>query len=351
MNKAMILIGAIPLLLAACGGAAPATTSTPTGTSTAITLRFRANGTPDLSGLTFPIGNAAGSAHTGDTNVYDLVQFLTKWGASATQTNASQNATELAVASGTLISTSGPLPTEVDAGLTVFGPNQARVDYVLLAKKSIRSLADLRGQTVAICCTAAPDAVLLSAALKKAHLSQSDLTVLHTGASSASLDALIAGKVSAAFVHSNGVPQAGSGYHVIAVGATLLPQYADSFMAARPNWLKSHPAMAEAIDLAWLASAKLFNTDEKAWVANAAAYTDHADTTAQYQATWQELRGIQGWPTAASIFSTSVAAFNLKVAREQGAITGAGDRPLSQLVDVGPWEQAWKVFSQHESAY
>lgn len=346
------------LALAACSSASQTTSGT-SGTqggssssvSTPTKLVFNADGTPNLKGLTFSIGNAAGSAHIGDTNVHDVVQFLKQWGANATQTNASQNAPELAVASGQLNATAGPLPTEVDSGLTVFGPNQARLDDVVLAKNSVASLSDLKGKNVAICCDASPDGVLLTAILKKAGVSESQINILRTGASSASLSALIAGRVDVAFVHSNAVPKAGSGYHVLAVGASILPQYADSFMAATPSWLKANPALAEAIDLAWFASAKLFNTDESKWVANAAAYTSNADSTSAYQAAWTELQSIQGWPADGSILTPSIVTFNLNIASQQQALKGEGTRPAAQEMDLTPWQQAWAVFSAHESAY
>jgi ABC-type nitrate/sulfonate/bicarbonate transport system substrate-binding protein len=343
------------LALAACSSASQSTSATQGGSSspgsTSTKLVFNADGTPNLKGLTFSIGNAAGSAHTGDTNVYDLVQFLKQWGANASQTNASQNAPELAVASGQLNATAGPLPTEVDSGLTVFGPNQARLDDVVLVKNSVASLSDLKGKNVAICCDASPDGVLLTAVLKKAGLSESQLSILRTGASSASLSALIAGRVDVAFVHSSDVPTAGSGFHVLAVGASILPQYADSFMAATPSWLTSNPALAEAIDLAWLASAKLFNTDESKWVANAAAYTSNADSTSAYQQSWTKLASVQGWPADGAILTPSIVTFNLNIASQQQALKGEGTRPAAQEMDLTPWQQAWAVFSAHESAY
>ena len=343
------------LALTACSSGSSTSSSSASqaaaSSSTPTKLVFNADGTPNLKGLTFNIGNAAGSAHIGDTNVYDLVQFLKQWGANASQTNASQNAPELAVASGQLNATAGPLPTEVDSGLTVFGPNQARLDDVVLAKNSVASVSDLKGKNVAICCDASPDGVLLTAVLKKAGLSESQLNILRTGASSASFSALLAGRVDVAFVHSNDVAKAGAGYHVLAVGASILPQYADSFMAATPQWLQANPAMAEAIDLAWLASAKLFNTDETKWVSNAAAYTSNADTTSKYQQTWQELQSIQGWPASGSILTPAVVTFNLNVASQQQALKGDGTRPASQEMDLTPWQQAWAVFSAHESAY
>ncbi len=355
-KKIAVLAVAGALLATACSSSTKAAGSkssggTPSATqSTATHLAFNADGTPNLSGLTIRMGNAAGSAHTGDTNVYDLVQMLKNWGANASQTNASQNDTELAVASGSLDATAGPLPTEVDSGLVVFGPNQARLDDVVLAKNSV-TLSNLKGQNIAICCDASPDGVLLTAVLKKAGIGTSQVHILRTGASSASFQALLSGKVDVAFVHSNAVPKAGSGYHVLGTGASILPQYADSFMAAQGSWLKSHPAVAEAIDLAWLASAHLFDTNESQWVTNATAYTKNADTAAQYQKAWTELQGIQAWPTDGSIFTAAVVTFNLNIAKQQDALKGQGNRPASQEMDLTPWQKAWAQYSAHTSAY
>jgi len=319
--------------------------------STDKVLAFRANGTPILTGMTIRMGNAAGSAHAADTNVHDLVGFLTKWGANASQTNASQNETELGVAAGSLDATAGPFNVEADAGLTAFGPNQARLDYVLLAKDAIKSISSLKGRTVAICCQSSPDYVLLLAALRQGSLTMSDIKLSETGASSSSLNELIAGQADAAFVHSDGPATAGPNYHVIANAAALEPGYADSFMAATPGWLKAHPAVAEAIDLAWLASAKLFNTKESTWVSNAYAYTAHADPLSLYKQTWQQLKLIDGWPTKLGTFTTKVVQLNLGLAKAQGAIQGQGNRPLSQLANVAPWQAAVAQFLKHEKAY
>jgi ABC-type nitrate/sulfonate/bicarbonate transport system substrate-binding protein len=348
-SRKLVWLGALALTVsaAACGSS----TAPPAGSSGTATLTFTRNGTPDLKGLTIRIGNAAGSAHIGDTNVHDLVQILNQWGANATQQNASQNAPELAVDSGKLDIAIGPLPTEVDAGLTVFGPNQARLDDEILAKPGISSLAGLRGKTVAMCCDASPDGVLLSAALAKAGLSQSQLSIVRTGASSSSLNALVAGQVDAAFTAASGLPASAGKYRVLGTATQLVPAYADSFMAAQGSWLKSHPGVAEAVDLAWLAAAKLFSTDEAAWVKNAAAYTSNADTTAQYSQAWQQLRTLNGWPLAESTLTPSVVTYNLGIAGKQNALQGQGNRPAAQEMDITPWQQAWSAFSQHQGAY
>ncbi len=320
--------------------------------SSATKLAFRSNGTPILTGMTFNIGNAAGSAHIGDTNVANLVAYLKRWGANASQTNASHNATELAVAGGQLVSTSGPLPTEVDAGLVVFGPNQVHLDDELLVKKSIKTLADLKGKTIAYCCDASPDGVLLNAVLKKAGLKRSEVHILSTGASAASLNALIAGQVDGAFTAASGLPgSVTSKFRSLISATTLLPDYADSFMAATGKTLHQKPAVAEAIDLAWLASAKLFNTDESSWVSAAAAYTSNADPTSLYQLAWRQLKRLEGWPLSEAAFSASDFNYNLKVSKQQQALTGPGLNPSVKLVDRQPWSLAWAQFSAHEKSY
>ncbi len=320
--------------------------------STPKHLAFRANGTPILNGMTFNFGNAAGSAHIGDTNVHDLVLYLNKWGANASQTNASQNATELAVAGGKLVASAGPLPTEVDAGLVAFGPNQVHLDDELLVKPSIKNLSQLKGKSIAYCCGASPDGVMLSAVLHSAGLKSTDIHLVATGASSASLNALVAGQVDGAFTAAAGLPTSvTSKFRALASATTLVPNYADSFMAATPAWLRANPAMAEAIDLAWLASSKLFNGGEKTWVNNAAVYTSNADPTALYQLAWHQLKQLQGWPVDFSAFSKSQFLYNLKISRQQGALTGAGLRSTAKEADYGPWTQAWAQFSTHELAY
>ncbi|MGH3302505.1 MAG: ABC transporter substrate-binding protein [Streptosporangiaceae bacterium] len=332
--------------LAACGTSTPA--STPGGSSS-TTIKFNANGTPDLKGMTIALGNAAGSAHIGDTNVHDLVMFLQKWGASASQTNASQNAPELAVDSGSLQVAVGPLPTEVDSGLVIFGPNQVHLDDELLAKPSIKSLADLKGKTIAYCCTASPDGVMLTVILKKAGLSRSEVSVLATGASSSSLNALIAGQVDAAFTAASGLPSAAGKFRSLGSATSLIPNYADSFMSAQPSWLKAHFAEAVAVDLAWLASATQFNGDESAWVHNAAVYTSNADPTSLYEQAWHQLKVLNGWPVAESAYTTAAAAYNLLVSKQQSALQGAGNRPAAQEVNTKVWDEAWTLYQEHKS--
>ena len=62
-----ICILAAVLALSACSSAAQAPGTSSSGSASRLT--FNADGTPNLKGMTLSIGNAAGSAHTGDTRL------------------------------------------------------------------------------------------------------------------------------------------------------------------------------------------------------------------------------------------------------------------------------------------
>lgn len=310
-------------------------------------LTFK-HGHPTLKGVTIAVINAAGSAHIGDTNVHDWVKFMSSWGANIAQTNASHNAGELAVEGGKATVSVGPLPTELDAGLTTFGPNQVHLTDYLYGKKTVKGLKGLKGKTLAFCCTASPDGIMLHAIFKKAHLNRSTVHLLSTGASTASMDALIAGKVTAAFFAAATLPATAVGKFKKLTDATaLLPEYADSFMSSTSSWLKTHQKEAVAIDLAWLASAKLFNTNESAWVKNAQTYTSTADPVTAYKSAWKALKTLNGWPVAEDAYSTQIVNFNYNASNQLGTITGLGKRPRSQEVTQKAWKEAWKLWKKH----
>jgi len=339
---AFAIAGALSLSGATLAGASPDHPA-----KAGATLTFK-HGKPTLKGVTIAVINAAGSAHIGDTNVHDWVKIMASWGANISQTNASHNAGELAVEGGKATVSVGPLPTELDAGLMVFGPNQIHLTDYLYGKKTIKGLKGLKGKTIAYCCTASPDGIMLHAILKKAHLQRSTLHLLSTGASTASMDALIAGKVTAAFFAAATLPATAVGkFKKITDATELVPEYADSFMAARPSWLKTHQKEAVAIDLAWLASAKIFNTNEKQWVKNAETYTSTADPPSAYESAWKALKTLNGWPDSKNAYSASIVNFNYKVANQLGTITGLGKRPRSQEVTQKAWNEAWKLWKKH----
>jgi ABC-type nitrate/sulfonate/bicarbonate transport system substrate-binding protein len=305
-----------------------------------------------LKGLTIHLGNAAGDATMGDTVVYIVSETLKQWGANVDFQLGNGNTTELAVVGGQLNATAGPLPTMVNAGMTIFGDNQVHVDY-LLVSKSYSAVTDLKGKTVAVATTSSPDQFLLDGALQQAKLTRNDVKIALTGSNGNSVNQMLQGKVDFAFVHADALNQLNKTgkFNVVSNAAELEPWDADSYMGAMPAWLKSNPATAEAIDLAWLHAAKVFDTNKQDWTKAAQAYTKNTVTAADAADGYDALSKAQPWPDDGTGMDQPTLQKNYDVAKQAGQIKGQGDRPIAQWLDATPWTEAVKVYKAHSSAY
>jgi len=339
-----LALAAAVMIAAGCGGSATA----PTQGYSPTHLTFNADGTPKLNGLTVHIGNAAGDATIGDTVVYLVVQTLKKWGANADLQLGAGNTTQLAVVGGQLQATAGPLPTAVNAGLDIFGNNQVHVDYLMVSSK-LSSLSDIKGKTIAIATTVSPDNYLLDGALAKAGLARSDVKIQLTGSNGNSVNQMIQGKVDVAFVHADALLtlQSKGNVNVLANGATLEPWDADSYFTAMPDWLKANPATAEAIDLAWLRSAYIFDQQKTQWIQAAQEFTKNAVSADQASAAYDALARAQPWPVDGSGMSLDTLQKNFDFAKQSGQIKGQGDRPISDWAFTGPWTSALQYYKGH----
>jgi len=331
---------------------APASAGAAGGASTAQQLAFNADGTPNLKGLDIKLGNAAGDATVGDTVVYITSQTLKQWGANVDFQLGNGNTTELAVVGGKLNATAGPLPTMLDAGMTIFGNNQVHVDYLLVSKDST-SLDQMKGKTVAIATTSSPDNFLLDGALQQAKLTRKDVTIALTGSNGNSVNQMLQNKVNFAFVHADGLLQLDKTgkFNVVTNSAQLQPWNADSYMGAMPDWIKANPGTAEAIDLAWLHAAKLFDTDKAQWVKFAQEYTKGTLSAADAGDAYDALAKAQPWPDDGSGMDQPTLQKNFDAAKASDQIKGQGDRPIAQWLNSAPWDAAVKVFKAHASAY
>ena len=350
MPRARLIVLAAAVVAAACGGTAPTTQQGASGYSPTA-LHFRADGTPDLTGLTLHVGNAAGDATIGDTVVYIVVQQLVKWGATADLTNSAGNTSQLAVVSGSLQTTAGPLPTDLNAGLDVFADNQVHVDYLMVSSK-LSNLSDIKGRTIAIATTVSPDNYLLDGALSKVHLTRSDVKIQLTGSNGNSVNQLAQDKVDVAFVHADGLLtlQKHGTYNVLANGAALEPWDADSYFSATGDWLRANPAAAEAVGLAWLHAAHVFDTQKSKWVQFALQYTKNAISESEAAASYDALAKAQPWPDDGSGMETATLQKNFDAANQAGQIKGQGSRPQSQWAVTGPWKAAVDYFKAHTKA-
>jgi len=325
----------------------------PTGPSSASQLGFNADGTPNLNGITIHLGNSAGDATVGDTVVYLASETLKQWGANVDFQLGNGNTTEQAVVSGQLDATAGPMTTCVDAGLNIFGNNQVHVDY-LLVSPTYTSVQQLKGKTVGIAQTTAPDAYLLDGALQQAGMTKNDINIVVTGANGASVNQVLLGKLDATFVHADALLKLntnGRTFNVIANSAQVQPWNADSYMCATPGWLKSNPATAEAIDLAWLHAAKTFDSNKDEWVKSAVQFTKGATNEQDAAAAYDALKQAEPWPDDGSGMEADTLQKNFDNAKQQGEIKGLGDRTIDQWSNPEIWNAAVQVFKSHPSAY
>jgi hypothetical protein len=281
-----------------------------------------------------------------------MEQALKQWGATTSMVNGSANIAELGVASGNEDICTSPVATAIDLGLTAFGPNQTSVAYFLMTPTSITKLSQLKGLSYADDYSAGNvDYPLWAAAAKLGGFKMSDMHLITTGAEANSYNQVLAGKASAAWVDPSTVADAGPNFHTLASASKIAPKYADSMMFARPAWIAANPAIAEAIDLAWLASAKTFNTNEGAWAADAYSYTAGTNSLAKLHTAYTLLKSIGGFAVSHNSFSRQAVAENVAISKGLGIVSQLGNRPLSQLVKTGPWDAAWAQFSAHKSAY
>ena len=345
-SRAFLLIAVCALALGTAGAAGAAGMSSPGA------LVFNADGTPDLHGLTIHMGNAAGDTHLADAVVYITVQKLRQWGANADLQLGNSNTTELAVVSGQLNATAGPLPTCLNAGLDIFGNNQVHVDYVMVSK-TLSGLGQLKGHLIAIATDASTDNFLLDSALAQVHLTRSDVKIDLTGSSSASVNQMLLGRVDAAFIHADGMLKLNKTGHfnVLGVTADIAPWYADSYFCATPGWLKANSGTAEALDLAWLSAAKVFDTDRAGWIRYAMDYTKHAHSEDEAAGAYDAFKTAKPWPDDGSGMSLPMLKLNFDFAVNKGQIKGEGNRPVVEWAVVGPWNAAVKQFKGHEAAY
>lgn len=356
-----LAIGALGLACWATGASAGAVPSTRShksakngcaiGTTTAKVLRCSRDGLPNLKGVTIKIVNGASDAVPGDAHVFSMVQYLKKWGANAQLTLAHGAEPDLAVASGSEDANTAALGPAADAGLTVFGPNQTAVDYLLFADKNIKNAQGLVGKTFAVTNTSAPDYALLLAYLAQNNLKLSQVHLLVTGSDKATFDALVAGTANAIFGHSSDLTTVGSKYNVLKPGAKVIPGFADSFMYARGSWLRANPAYAEAIDLGWLAAARQFDRNRPGWIEAARAYTYGTVSGHHLSQDYAALKSIDGWPLSKGALTLREVALNVKITKTEGGLQGAGLRSAAQLTNLKPWHAAWSLYSAEPSRF
>lgn len=323
--------------------------------TTARKLVLSKRGVPVLNGLNIPLATSAGHAGDEDTLGYIVTQTLKQWGANATLTLGQSPTGEEAVLSGSIDAANSDMPTIINLPLEIFMANQSHQDYVF-ASWDFTNLSQMKGKNIGIGSNTSPDFYLMPSLLKKAGLTSSQITYTSAGGggSSAVATLLATKRVDAAWIHVSNLTKVRTSdpnLVVLARAATLLPTIADSWWGAQPSWLASHPAIAEALCLAYIHAVKVFNNQASQWVSFAEAYTTNADPVSQVTADRKAFSYPDLWPFSQNNLSPSTIAANYKFYKDAGDLNGAGVRSLSKVADYTPWNDAWTVYEAHPRAY
>jgi ABC-type nitrate/sulfonate/bicarbonate transport system substrate-binding protein len=319
------------VLVAGCGGAGGP------GSAPAMTLQTNPDGTPKLHGEKIRIAVGAAPA-VGDARVQLMVNTLNQWGAKASVVNQTGDpAAVRVVLSGDAEIASIAVPGAISSGLKVFGPSQPRLDYDFVGAPGLKAITSLPGKTYGTSNTHGVEALSFSALLSKNKIDPASVTVISSGGAGERVSAMLAGRLDATFVHADAVRTLmDQGFNDLAKMSEAAPELADSFLSSSTRWLDTNPALAIAIDEAWIKAAQTFNTDKNAWVAAATSYSkvDKAEAEANYDA----LKSADTFPAAKSAFSKDSAVAQEKLAAEVGAIKDAP--PADKWLTTDAWDKA-----------
>jgi ABC-type nitrate/sulfonate/bicarbonate transport system substrate-binding protein len=318
------------VMVAACG-------SSPGSSSGSQTLQTNPDGTPKLNGETIRIALGAAPA-VGDTRAQLIVDTLNGWGAKASIVNQTGDPAAVRVTlSGDAEISSIAVSGAINSGLRVFGPSQPRLDYDFIGAPDLKSISDLPGKTYGTSNTHGVEALSLAALLDKNKIDPSSVTVTQAGGAGERVSAMLAGHLDATFVHADAVKKlTDAGFNDLAKMSTTAPQLADSFLATSDRWLQANPALAVAVDEAWIKAAQIFNDDKDAWVAAAMKYSKVTKEDAE--ANYEALKAADTFPVSKSAFSEQSAVDQENLAKDVGAIDNAP--PADKWLTTEPWDKA-----------
>jgi ABC-type nitrate/sulfonate/bicarbonate transport system substrate-binding protein len=301
------------------------------------TLPTNSDGTPNLKGVTIRV--AVGSTPSvEDTKVELMSEVLQSWGASTKIVNQTGDPAAIRVIlAGDADIGSIAVSSAINSGLTIFGPSQPRLDYHFVGAPSLKSISQLPGHVYGTSNVHGLEALMYADLLSKNNIKPSQVKVTLSGGASVRVGAMLTHHIDATFVHQSDVGRLFSaGFNDLEKMSTAAPDLADSFVGGRPGWVKDHPALAAAVDEAWIKAAQIFNDSKDRWVQAAIKYAGvKADEAAS---SWDAFKAADTFPVSASAFSESSAVAQEQLAKTVDAIDTAP--APSRWLNVTPWTTA-----------
>ena len=286
------LVGAVTaaILATACGGgtttpsAAPAASSAPSAAATAAasvdpiaSLKAKLNGKSLVLGVGSPPNLAEVTSRKTADYLKELFGVTVEYKAVAADVEAaavlagSINAGEVSFARLAGLKEGG-------ADVVVWGTNDYRLDYVLVAKNPIKAMADLKGKTYADGGATGSSVFFNDYCFGTANMKVDDTKVSHLANKTAVANAIATPQFDAAMVHADTVAvlqaKFPGQYNVLCYTYKGVKQTNDVWFSTSA-WLKDNQDMATAILVASLTAAR-WTYDKKAeWVALARQYVSN----------------------------------------------------------------------------
>lgn len=269
----LVLGGTLTLLLAACGGAAPATAPEPTVASTSGSAASAPSAAPSSipsavgspsalpspSAVAAPVPTAAAAQDNvnlsfTEISVSELPRLISKTEGFYTQNGLNVNDTQIPGVTGTAALIAGQVDVSISGGsealaaavggadLAVVAVTVPKYDFVLTTTPSIQSPADLKGKKLGVPSIGSSSDIAARLMLEREGLDpNSDVTIVPLGNANQRLPALLGGAVDAVLLTPpDNVPATDAGFKTLVdVSALDIPGDV-SGLVVRKSWLATH---------------------------------------------------------------------------------------------------------------
>ena len=228
------------------------------------------------------------------------------------------------------------------ANLLAVGSPQSKVNYVLIAKNEIGSVAELEGRTVGMSGPAGFDALLTRFSLRDAKLDpETDVQFVQIGGSPDRAAALLVGRIDAATIGLDDwfeLSNRTEDVHLIKYMSEVVPDFPTELYFGTRDFIEENPEVALAVACGNLEANAWADENRDAFI----AYTTENVAGATPEGTgelYDAAMDVGMWPvTPAEVLSTSGLTGLMEAMQQTGDITNPVD--VSQYVDVSYLQQA-----------
>lgn len=185
------------------------------------------------------------------------------------------------------------------ANVRAFMTNSVKVDYVLVARPGITSVADLAGKRIGMSGPAGFDAMLGRLALRRAGMDpERSVRWTRIGGSGVRAAALEAGRIDAAIIfYSDWYQLNEKGANVVKVAdmAALAPDILKGVYFARVDWMEANPRVVRDIIRAQLQANRWFHERRDEWIQLALEFVPGANRRA-VERLYDDLKAVNMFP-------------------------------------------------------